>query len=87
MTLNPTRHERKSTARTTSSNRLGIITAVKGPLGFFTLVILIAESLFGLLLATDKVPDNMRGGLIWAMVALISSWSSSSLEWHISPWE
>jgi ubiquinone/menaquinone biosynthesis C-methylase UbiE len=57
--------------RTGSGDRLGIIRAVKGPLGFFTLVVLIAESLFGTLLAVNRVPDSMKGGLIWAMVALI----------------
>ena len=65
------RSKKEKTPPAGSPSRLDVIGAVTSPLGFFTLVVLIAESLFGLLLAVNKVPENMRSGLIWAMVALI----------------
>jgi ubiquinone/menaquinone biosynthesis C-methylase UbiE len=52
----------------TSPNRVAIIDAVKTPLGFFTLVVLVTEALIGTLVAVGRLTN---AGWIWAMIALI----------------
>jgi len=62
--MSPAKNQRRS-----SQSRIGIIQAVQTPLGFFVLVVLVVEVIFGIVAGLR--PDADRTYLIRSMVALI----------------
>jgi hypothetical protein len=55
--------------KTEESSRVDIIQAVKTPLGFFTLIVLVVEVVFGIVAAMSSGPD--RSYLVIGMIVLI----------------
>jgi hypothetical protein len=64
------RGNRSTRRANTPDNRLGLIQAVKTPLGFFVLVVLIVEAVLG---GLASVSSSDRTLLIWGMLILLGS--------------
>ena len=56
-----------------SRDRVSLVSAVKTPLGFFTLTVLVVETVFAVLLGVVELDPTTQGSLVWAMVGILAA--------------